>query len=132
MSEEIKPVKKGYAGRPKKFKTVEELEMRVNEYFIRCEAEQRPLTIEMLAFELGIVRNTLLEYSEEAEFADTIKAAKQYIYASKVEKLNEKGSNTPGVIFDLCNNGDYSNKHQEDRQGTTIIINDKSKEIVNG
>jgi hypothetical protein len=61
---------------------------------------------------------------------DTVKDAKEYILATKVENLNRKQTNTAGIIFDLCNNGDYSNKHQEEREkGTTIIINDKSKEV---
>lgn len=119
------------AGRPLKFKTEAELALKIQEYFNKCEINNTPLTIEMLAWELGTNRQTLLEYSEKEEYADTIKSAKQFIYAKKVENLNREKTNTAGIIFDLCNNGDgYTNKHNEKESGTTIIINDKSKEVA--
>ena len=119
-------------GRPLKFKSVSELNAKIDDYFEECRINSTPLTIEMLAWKLGTGRQTLLNYEEKDEYFDTIKSAKQFIYATKVENLNREKTNTAGIIFDLCNNGDgYSNKHNEQDKGTTIIINDKSKEITN-
>jgi hypothetical protein len=73
----------------------------------------------------------LSDYEEKEEFSDTIKDAKQYIRATKVEKLNMQGSNTAGIIFDLCNNGKYSNKHNETDKGVVINVIDKTKEVLN-
>ena len=118
-------------GRPLKFKSEAELALKIQEYFTECQDQNRPLTIEMLAWKLGTTRRTLLGYEEKEEYFHTIKNAKQYIYATKIEKLNTEKSNTTGIIFDLCNNGDgYSNKHNEQDKSTTIIINDKTKEIA--
>lgn len=117
--------------RPLKFKSVKELDKLIKEYFEEYEEKEKPLTVEMLCCKLGIRRQTLLNYEGiSEEYMDTVKDAKEYILATKVENLNRKQTNTAGIIFDLCNNGDYSNKHQEEREkGTTIIINDKSKEV---
>lgn len=116
-------------GRPQKFKSVEELKKLINNYFEECKENETPLTVEMLAWTLGVRRQTLLNYEIKDEYLDTIKDAKEYVLATKVENLNRKQTNTAGIIFDLCNNGDYSNKHQDDKdKSTTIIINDKSKD----
>lgn len=120
------------AGRPLKFKSESELQKKIDEYFAWAEAQNKPLTIERLAVFLEVDRQTLLNYAEKDEFFGTIKQARQIIYASKAEMLNTKDGNTAGIIFDLCNNGDgYTNKHNESDKGTTIIINDKSKEVSN-
>ena len=37
-------------------------------------------------------------------FSDTIKKAKEKILADKVERLNDKGTFTAGIVFDLKNN----------------------------
>ena len=114
---------KNLGGRPLKFKSVEEIESKINEYFAECRTNNIPLTIEMLAWKLGTQRKTLLEYEDKDEFSNTIKSAKQFIYATKVENLNREKQNTAGIIFDLCNNGDgYTNKHQETQSGTNIFI----------
>ena len=42
-----------------------------------------------------------------------------------------QGSNTAGIIFDLCNNGKYSNKHNETDKGVVINVIDKTKEVLN-
>ena len=116
--------------RPPKFKTANQMQVIVDKYFNDCKNEEIPHTIEMLCFELGLTRETLLKYEELETFSDTIKNAKQFIYAKKMEKLNSSGSNTAGIIFDLCNNGKYTNKHNETDKGIHITINDKTKEIA--
>ena len=127
---------KNKGGRPPKYKTNKELEVLIDEYFktdaFIGEGHNRMYapTMSGLAFHLDMCRQTLLNYEGKEEFLDTIKDAKEFVLASKVENLNRKQTNTAGIIFDLCNNGGYSNKHNEQDKGTTIIINDRSKEIT--
>ena len=120
-------------GRPLKFQSVSQLEEKIKDYFTWAEDRNTPLTIERLAVFLDTDRKTLLNYENKDEFFHTVKKAKQIIYASKAEMLNTKDGNTAGIIFDLVNNGDgYVNKQQEEsNKGTTIIIQDKGKEILN-
>jgi len=127
MSEEEKRA----AHRPLLFKSVDEVEKKINEYFAWAEEKEKPLTLERLAVFLKTTTRTIRNYQRKEEYFEVIEAARQAIYAEKVERLNTRDGNTPGIIFDLCNNSqdDYSNKRIEDNKTTTIIINDKSKEI---
>ena len=110
-------------GRPLKFKSVEELQEKIAEYFKWAEEKGKPLTIERLCCFLKTERQTLLNYADKDEFFDTLKEAKQIIYASKTEMLNTKEGNTAGIIFDLCNNGDgYTNSHQAPAASHSFIF----------
>jgi len=102
-------------GRHLKFKTVEELQKKIDGYFAKMKKEKRPLTITGLAVELECDRDTLLNYEKREEFFGTIKKAKQKIENYAEEKLFN-GRNVAGVIFNLKNN--YSN--WKDRQETDI------------
>lgn len=115
-----------------KFKSVAELQAKIEEYFVWAEKNNKPLTIERLAVFLKSDRKTILNYEAKDEYFLTVKEAKQQIYADKVERLNTRDGNTAGIIFDLVNNGDgYINRQQEEsNKGTTIIIQDKGKEII--
>ncbi len=117
-------------GRPASFKSVEELQEKIHQYFEEYKLLDKPLTVEMLAWRLGTNRQTILEYENKDEYSDTIKSAKEYILATKMENLNTRDGNTAGIIFDLCNNGKYSNKHANEDKGISITINDKSKEVL--
>jgi hypothetical protein len=91
-------------GRPPKFKTVEELECLISDYFKKKDEEKKPYTITGLANALDTTRETLLDYeNRDGEFSYTIKKAK-----SKVEEYVEDylftGKNQTGAIFNLKNN----------------------------
>lgn len=127
---------KNKEGRPLKFKTVQELENKINEYFLLCEphvaskqtvkdgevvevnyiTEQKPYTITGLALHLGTNRQTILNYQEKEEFFDTIKRAKD-----KCEKYAEEylyvGKNQTGGIFNLVNNYGWENKSRTELTG---------------
>lgn len=119
-------------GRPLKFKSVEEMQTKIDAYFAWAEEKGKPLTIERLAVFLGTDRMTLLNYEDKDEYFYTIKSAKQQIYASKTEMLNTRDGNTAGIIFDLCNNGDgYTNKHNDQDKGVNITILDNTKKVLN-
>lgn len=110
-------------GRPNKFKSVEEMEQAIEEYFNYCDENGKPYTISGLAYALDTNRQTLLDYQEKDEFSDTIKRAK-----AKIERFVEErlfvGSNTAGVIFNLKNNYNWKDKQEIDAEvSSTVNIN---------
>jgi hypothetical protein len=98
-------------GRPLLFKTVEELEKKIDAYFTECEVKNRPYTISGLAYSLDIDRKTVLNYSNREEFFPTISRAKQRceVYASECLFTNKSVN---GVIFNMTNNYDYTSKKE--------------------
>ena len=96
-------------GRPMKFKTPEEIELKANEYFEMCDKEHRPYTITGLAIALDTDRQTLINYTNKEEFFDTIKRVKQRVENYAEEKLFN-GQSTAGVIFNLKNNYGWVDK----------------------
>lgn len=104
------------AGRPKKYNKAEEMQNRINEYFINCDKKREPYTITGLAIALDLDRRSLVNYSKENEFFPTIKKAK-----AKVEECLEKrlllGNSSTGVIFNLKNNFDWEDKQEVKHSG---------------
>ncbi len=109
-------------GRPLKFNSHQELQKKINEYYDWAKENNKPLTIERLCCFLNTNRQTLLAYSRDEMYYDTIEAAKQVIMASKAEMLNTKEGNTAGIIFDLCNNAGYNNSHQPAPASQTFLF----------
>ena len=112
-------------GRPPKYKTVEEMQRVIDEYFKSCEGEilkdengkpimdkwgnpvvfgAKPLTITGLALALGFTsRQALLNYQGRKDFVDTISRAKAKVEQYAEERLFDRdGSN--GAQFSLRNN----------------------------
>lgn len=115
-------------GRPLKFKSVKELQEKIDAYFESCwgpkigmygiikdketgevvQEQIKPYTVSGLAAFLETDRQTLLNYQERDEFFDTIKSAKMKCEAYAEEKLFT-GKQAVGPIFSLSNN--YKNWH---------------------
>lgn len=112
-------------GRPPMYKTVEEIQEKIDKYFEQCEGTEKvdaegnvltdkygepvkfgrkPLTITGLALALGFnSRQTLLNYQGKQEFVDTIMRAKAKVEQYAEERLFDKdGAN--GAKFSLANN----------------------------
>lgn len=115
-------------GRPLKYKTKEEMQERIDEYFESCykpvrvlvkdtnkymtlkdeegnivKEQYRPFTVTGLADALDMSRQSLLNYSEKDEFFDTIMRAKRKCELYAEERLFDKdGAN--GAKFSLANN----------------------------
>src|SRR4051794_6773403 len=94
---------KNPVGRPPKFKTVQELDLAIQNYFAECDphtaqalvetgrdskgnmlfdartvlTEQQPYTMSGLALALGMTRKGLLDYAAKDEFGNSIALAKQ-------------------------------------------------------
>ncbi|MBQ8803466.1 MAG: DNA-packaging protein [Tyzzerella sp.] len=112
-------------GRPPMYKTVEEMQEKIEAYFKSCEGEllkdddgkpildkfnqpillgAKPPTITGLALALGFAsRQALLNYQEKDEFNDTITRAKSRVEQYAEERLFDRdGAN--GAKFSLSNN----------------------------
>lgn len=118
-------------GRPLKFKSPEELQKKIDEYYQWAKDNKKHLTISGLAWYLDTNRQTLLNYENEdsnlfnsledsvkCAFIDAIKRAKARIEMEYEEGLYHKES-VVGTIFTLKNNYGYVDKQeivQENRE----------------
>lgn len=116
---------KNKGGRPPKYKTVKEIQKKIDKYFEECNGKilkddngnivldkydqpiiygAKPLTITGLALALGFTtRQALLNYQGKKEFVDTITRAKTIVeqYA-EIRLFDKDGAN--GAKFSLSNN----------------------------
>ena len=116
----------GEVGRPRAFKSVEEVEEKINAYFNYCEEKEKPYTMSGLAYYLGIDRKTLLNYSKNEEYFHTIKKARDKVQMQLEECLYRLGNNS-GVIFNLKNNFDWKDKIEQ----TNDSLSEINKNIMN-
>lgn len=123
-------VGKNKVGRPLKFKSVEELENRIKEYFKECDRwrpvqvvfkwevntvmKQIPYTITGLASFLWTNRQTLINYEEKEEYFDTVKRAKEKVERDMEERAMMWENNATMSIFSLKNNFDWKDKSEVD------------------
>ena len=97
-------------GRPRVFKSVEEVEEKINAYFNYCEEKEKPYTMSGLAYYLGIDRKTLLNYSKNEEYFHTIKKARDKVQMQLEENALSNKANPTFTIFNLKNNFDWKDK----------------------
>ena len=100
----------GKVGRPKAFKSVKEVEEKINAYFNYCEEKEKPYTMSGLAYYLGIDRKTLLNYSKNEEYFHTIKKARDKVQMQLEENALSNKANPTFTIFNLKNNFDWKDK----------------------
>ena len=102
------------AGRPPKFKTPEDMQAAVDDYFALCNDENPPL-ISSLAYHLDMTTESLRRYGEDDEFSATVKKAKQRVEIALEKRLQ---SNSPvGAIFSLKNNFGWKDKSEHEHTG---------------
>jgi len=117
LIKEMNPeVKSADVGRPLKFKTVQELQEKIDDYFESCKNIKgdliRPYTITGLALALDTSRKVLLDYeNRDDEYSYTIKKAKLRIENFAEESLFTS-KQTAGVIFNLKNNYGWQDKQE--------------------
>lgn len=133
-------------GRPPKYTEVEEMQKKIDEYFKSCyrpvivfnkdkckyetvkddkgnivEEQYRPFTITGLADALDMSRQSLLNYSQDERFFDTITRAKRKCELYAEERLYDKDGNR-GAMFSLSNNfAEWKNKQDIDANVNTEI-----------
>jgi hypothetical protein len=95
-----------------KYKSVEDMQRDIDEYFKECDASGRPYTVSGLAYALNTTRRTLLDYEDKDEFSHTVKKAKAKIERFNEELLYSKDVSTTGVIFNLKNNYNWKDKQE--------------------
>lgn len=133
-----KPFQEEYAHRPLKFKTADELEAKIQEYFDWCDNRIKtfysdktnqevtynnpaPYTMSGLAFFLDVDRRTLVNYSKREPYFPLIARARARIEQDLETRMYE--SRTPqGLMFGMKNNFTWI-----DESKSTIEANVKSK-----
>lgn len=117
-------------GRPLTFKTPEELQAVIDEYFNWCDNRTKnvyikeagdnvpisfpaPYTMSGLARRLGITRQTLVNYGNKELFFDTVRDARDRVQEDVETRLMET-SNQSGAQFSLKNNFNWKEKTEID------------------
>jgi hypothetical protein len=103
-------------GRPLKFKTPEELAKKIDEYFVMCDAQEKPYTITGLALALDTSRQTLVNYEDKDMFFDTIKRAKDRCENFIEEGMLTNKLNTTACIFNAKNNYGWKDKTEQEHK----------------
>ena len=105
------------AGRPRKYNTVEELDLAIQSYF---DQNVEDLTIPGLAYHLGFEsRQSIYDYKENEKFTYSIKRAILKIESVYAKKL--AGQNVTGIIFALKNMG-WKDKTETEHSGAMGIV----------
>ena len=110
------------AGRPLKYKTVDDIKPLIERYFEDTPKDE--WTITGLALALDTSRKTLVEYEGKDEFSNTIKRAKEMVENSY--EIDLKKSGRTGTIFAL-KNFDWKDKSETDITTNGESINDGLK-----
>ena len=108
-------------GRPRAFKSVEEVEEKINAYFNYCEEKEKPYTMSGLAYYLEVSRQTLVNYSNEDEYFDTIKNARDRVQMQLEENALSNKANPTFTIFNLKNNFDWKDKMEVEKTDMTKV-----------
>lgn len=102
-------------GRPPKYKTAEEMQSVIDEYFAKCEDKEQIPTSAGIALALGMSRQTMWNYGEKDEFLDTIKTARARVEAAWEAALPRGGG---GVVFWMKNNAGYRDEKHLDHKSS--------------
>lgn len=86
-------------GKPLKFKSVAELDMKIALWLSDRTSKELPLTITSLAVYLDTTRETLLDYQKKEKYSDTINRAKALCHCYAEDRLFL--SNAAGPTFAL-------------------------------
>lgn len=121
-------------GRPPLYKTPEDMQKIIDEYFEWSDnrtkkvwddkaqkefmiSDPAPYTMSGLARRLGMERNTLIEYAHKDKFISTIKKARERVHEDVEIRLME-GKNQTGAIFNLKNNFNWKDAKQYEHEGS--------------
>lgn len=106
-------------GRPRQYKDHKPFDEAVEGYFALCEETEKRPTLSGLSYHLGFEdRETFSFYSSYGEaFSRTVKRAKMRIADWLEQRLTDKATFTPGIIFDLKNNHGWRDVQQVEASG---------------
>lgn len=98
-------------GRPRLYTDPLYFEERVEAYFEECQGNNKPPTVAGISYFLGFCdKSSFARYAEYEGFSQTVKRARLRIEAAKNEMLFDRQFATAGVIFDLKNNHDWTDR----------------------
>ena len=97
-------------GRPKLYTKVEDMERDIDAYFKDCDKRKRPYTMSGLAHALDMSRQSLINYSNNENFFDTIKKAREKVEQQLEENALMGKGNSTFTIFNLKNNFGWKDK----------------------
>lgn len=90
--------------RPKLYTSVNKMEDDIKKYFADCDKRKVPYTMSGLANALNMSRQSLINYSNDDEFFDTIKKARANVEQQLEENALSGKTNSTFTIFNLKNN----------------------------
>lgn len=90
--------------RPKLYENKEQVQKIIDEYFALCDEKDKPYTMSGLANALNMSRQSLINYSKDDEFFDTIKKARADVEQQLEENALSGKANSTFTIFNLKNN----------------------------
>ena len=117
-------------GRPKIFKSPQEIEDKVAKYKEYLADKDKPPTMAGLAYFLEIDRKTLFNYSKDDLFFPTIKRFRDWVLMELEEMCIDKGNG--GTVF-IAKNYGYTDKQELEHSGSlgVTIVDDIGIEDVN-
>lgn len=106
-------------GRPRLYQDEKAFTDAVEAYFSSCETDGRRPTLSGLSYDLGFDdRETFSNYASYGDgFSRTVKRAKLRIGDWLEQRLTNKDTFTPGIIFDLKNNHGWKDKTEQELTG---------------
>lgn len=126
MSNDIVTTPYANLGRPRLFKTPEDMIVMAQEYFDNTPKEE--ITITGVALALGTTRETLMDYQKRDDFSDTVKRIKLVVENQYEISLRKHGRS--GDIFGLKNFG-WVDKSEVDNKHEVVqpILGGSSKQV---
>ncbi len=113
------------AGRPPIFKTPEEMQELIDDYFSSCDSTHTRYTIPGIAYHLGFSSRTQFpDYAKDRpEFSDTVSRARLKIECQRSGDLIDPDTkNVNGIKFDLTNNFGYHEKMETEHSGNLQVV----------
>lgn len=131
-------------GRPLLYKTAEDMQKVIDEYFDYCDNRIKeihdkegstvaitvpePYTMSGLAYALGMDRRSIIEYKNRDEFFPTIKRARSKVERDVERRLLEGTNGATGAIFNLKNNFGWRDQRDVDVKSDGKSINQELTE----
>lgn len=116
-------------GRPKLYNSKEEMQELIEAYFSLCDQLERPYTMSGLANALNMSRQSLINYSKDEEFFDTIKKARAKVEQQLEENALMGKANSTFTIFNLKNNYGWRDSVEINNQNELTKLDELLKEI---
>lgn len=114
-------------GRPRKIKSPQEMEDKIDAYVKHCEESKEPITYTGMAMWLGLYgRNELNNYENYEGYSSAVKRARKLVENAYEKRLHT--TNPTGAIFALKNLG-WSDKQEHSVSSTVNVISSEPMDL---